>query len=266
MPARSAADESIYDLIPAPPASTRKAALYHSRHPYSTPPTASTFGASIATATLITNSGGDYSNPAKVHAHIKAFAEFGPKALHTADPAGFMDAHSKHPALPSPTKAPYTDRRKPPLDTAAIPLTSKSARNFIAENTSKAVASSPPTPAPTAPPRYRLKAEYGQVPAYLSEVRAAVAEEKEMVERLVQPPAVSRAELLGEEERRELVQGLKGRWEELMRDYQVLTHMSSHTLSMGNLKRKEELERKLSDTEKAIKKIDDKPFVLIAQQ
>ena len=264
MPARAAAEESIFDLIPAPPSSTRKVPLYHSRHPHSTPPTASTFGASIATATLITNSGGDYSNPAKVHQHIKAFAQFGPKTSHTANPTSFISAHSQHPPLPSPSRAPYTDRRKPALDTQPIPLTSKPSRNFIAENTSKAVASQPPVQG-EGEVRYVTKAEYGRVPGYLEEVKAAVGEEKEMVERMLRPQVQARAEMLGEEERVELVTGLKGRWECLMRDYQVLTHMSSHTLSMGNLKRKEELERKLSDTEKAIKKLD-KTFVLITQQ
>ena len=264
MPARAPElEESIYNLIPAPASTAAKAALYHSKHPYSTPPTASTFGASIATATLVTNSGGEYSNPAKVHAHIKPFAEFGPKQLHTSDPAAFTSAHT-HPALPAPGAHAYTDRRKPPVDTAALPLKSRPTRNFIGENTSKAVSSSPPPPPAASPPRYALKPDYGQVPAYLAEVKTAVAEEKELIASLTSPAPVSRAELLKEDERVALLHGLKVRWEALMKDYQVLTHMSSHTLSMGNLKRKEELERRLNDTEKAIKKID-KHFVLIAQ-
>ena len=76
---------------------------------------------------------------------------------------------------------------------------------------------------------------------------------------------VRSGQLLSDDEKSERWwQGLKQRWEELMGQYQVLTHMTSNTLSMGSLKRKEELERKLSDTEKAIKKID-KPYVLIVQ-
>ena len=141
-------------------------------------------------------------------------------------------------------------------------------RNFIAENTSRAVQSSPTSATATAttlaPLSYRTKADYGQVPAYLETVKAAVAEEKEMVAALTQPAVSARGQLLSDDERTEVVGGLKQRWEELMGQYQVLTHMTSNTLSMGNLKRKEELERKLADVEKAIRKMD-KQHVMVLQ-
>jgi hypothetical protein len=269
-------DESIYNLLPAAAPASSKAALYRSRHPHSTPPTASTFGASIATACLVTNSGGDYDCPAKVHRHVRDFAQFGPKQPHSAEPAAFVAAHT-HPELPTPERYAYTDRRKPALDTtaglsASLPSSfsssssSSSQRNFIAENTSRAVALTPPA-APEGPRRYRLKEDYGRVPEYLETVKAAVAEEKEMIASAVRPDADRQqgGQLLADAERCSLLDGLKRRWEELMSQYQVLTHMTSNTLSMGNLKRKEELERKITEVEKAIKKLD-KTFVVIMQQ
>ena len=79
MPVR-VAEESIYNLLPASTsASTAAAPLYQSKHPHSTPPTASTFGASIATASAVTNCGGNYHSPALTHEFKKDFAQFGPK-------------------------------------------------------------------------------------------------------------------------------------------------------------------------------------------
>ena len=267
MPAR-AAEESIYNLLPT---STSTSAvptpLYHSKHPHSTPPTASTFGASIATAAVVTNCGGDYHSPALTHQFKKEYAQFGPKESARPNPTDFQSAHT-HTELTAVQRYEYDGRRKAPLDTKGVARGDRRERNFIAENTTKAVKSTPNTAASTtsslAPFNYRTKPEYGQVPAYLDTVKAAVEEEKEMIASLTQLAVSARGQLLSEVERVEVVTGLKQRWEELMAQYQVLTHMTSNTLSMGNLKRKEELERKLSEVEKAIRKMD-KQHVMVLQ-
>ena len=265
MPAR-AADESIYNLLPASTSASAAATpLYHSKHPHSTPPTASTFGASIATATAVTNCGGNYLSPALTHQYKKEFAQFGPKDSVRPVPVDFLSAHT-HSELPEAGRYAYDVRRKAPLNTKGVARADRKERNFIAENTTKAVQSAPNTATSTslAPMSYRMKSDYGQVPAYLETVKAAVEEEKEMIASMTQPAVSARGQLLSDEERGQVVGGLKQRWEELMGQYQVLTHMTSNTLSMGNLKRKEELERKLSEVEKAIKKMD-KQHVMVLQ-
>ena len=265
MPVR-AADESIYNLLPASTSASATASpLYQSKHPHSTPPTASTFGASIATATVVTNCGGNYHSPALTHDFKKQYAQFGPKDSARPVPADFQAAHT-HSTLRDVQKYEYEGRRKAALDTKGQAKHDRKERNFIAENTTKAVNSAPntATAASLGPFSYRTKPDYGQVPAYLDTVKAAVEEEKEMIASLTQPAVSARGQLLSESERVGVLTGLKQRWEELMGQYQVLTHMTSNTLSMGNLKRKEELERKLSDVEKAIRKMD-KQHVMVLQ-
>lgn len=251
--------------------------LYRSAHPHSTPPTASTFGASIATTVPVTNVGGEYDTPAKVHPFVKDFAEFGPKSAAKPDPLGFVAAHSGEKAKLA-GKAEKTQhqkvQRKPSLDTRlkdagslSLSSSSPSSRNFIAENTTRAVNMKAKRP-DSKEMDYLQKDDFGKVPTYLNEVKEQVE-----TERIAVQQAYARANgqhnattlsVLKPEDQQGLLLKLKVRWEETMKNYQLLTHMNANNLTIGNLKRKEQLEQQLQEIELAIAKIDH-AVVLIRQ-
>jgi len=64
------------------------------------PPTASTFGASLAAQSLVTNLAGDYESMPRAHREKSATGILGPKVEHYSDPTSFIKKGQQHPPLP----------------------------------------------------------------------------------------------------------------------------------------------------------------------
>jgi len=166
----------------------------------------------------------------------------------------------------------YSDRRKSPLlvtpeTRSEVSSRSGSAkqRNFIAENTMRAV-----TMKPTARPikesdiDYTKKPDYGRVPNYLDGVKEEIAREKEYIQQLMEQQRARRQQQqhghqpqmrqLSEEERLEMIDNLKAKWNEVNREYQKTTHIVNLD-TRGKIRRKEEYEQQLAQLEKSIEKL-----------
>mmetsp|Transcript_11591 Transcript_11591/g.24457 ORF Transcript_11591/g.24457 Transcript_11591/m.24457 type:complete len:261 (-) Transcript_11591:106-888(-) len=101
--------------------------------------------------------------------------------------------------------------------------------------------------------------EYGKPPSYLQEVNAAIAREKEIVERYVAEQCgyltkEESDELMDETERSELIKKLKQKWDEVNSVYQKYCHKSVLD-TPGEIKRKATQEAELAKLEEYIEKL-----------
>lgn len=87
----------------------------------------------------------------------------------------------------------------------------KTMRNYITSNALEAIRSEPKK-RKSDEPRYTEREEYGKVPAYLADVKAAIENEKKLVEMYV---AEQNGGLMDEGERRDLISKLKKRWDDV---------------------------------------------------
>lgn len=115
---------------------------------------------------------------------------------------------------------------------------------------------------------YMKKEDFGKVPAYLSQVKEEIERENQMIERYVkeQMGEVEEApevyEEFSEEERLNLVNALKAKWDAVNAKYQKITHLVKLDTT-GQLRRKETLEAQLTKLENDIMKLDRAGPVLI---
>lgn len=229
-----AEEESIYKLIPPEVAPEERQERYHSKHDPSGGLAGSTF-----------------------RIPVKSGALMGPRAGDT--PPRKSSAGSASPA----TKFTYTDRRKAPVAKRgeAPPKPEPTQRDFVRENKSSIADVRKPVRAE--PIDYTKKAEYGQVPSYLDEVKREVEREKEQVRRLVEEEEQSelmkkpQMRQLPEDERQQLLAALKAKWDEVNRGYQSMTHMTQLD-TLSKIHRKEEYESTLSQLEKSMEKLSKK--------
>lgn len=98
----------------------------------------------------------------------------------------------------------------------------------------------------------RLHDEYGKVPAYLSSVKAAMEEEKALVEMYVAeqygPPKAEETQEMDNAERIELINKLKQRWDDVNFVYQKYCHKALLDTA-GEIKRKASQEAELKQLE-----------------
>lgn len=158
---------------------------------------------------------------------------------------------------------------KPPIpdktDRPVIGITTN--KNFVTANAVEAILMEPRQPKP-GEPNYLLKEDYGRVPEYLKLVKEEVRRENEMIDRYVRErmgevdevPEVF--ERMTEEERLDLLDGLKDKWDAVNRKYQKITHHVSLD-TLGELHRKESMEALLKKIEGYIDKLERASSVLI---
>ena len=83
-------EESIYNLLPAPIATSQKSEMYRSKYPHDTPPTGSTFGKATATTVKTANLAGEYETKEGTHRFVLEGATMGSKREHYSDPTTFQ--------------------------------------------------------------------------------------------------------------------------------------------------------------------------------
>ena len=158
-------------------------------------------------------------------------------------------------------KAPIPDKTDRPV----IGITTN--KNFVTANAVEAILMEPRQPKP-GEPNYLLKEDYGKVPDYLALVKEEVRRENEMIDRYVrermgdieESPEVF--ERMTEDERMDLLDGLKDKWDFVNRKYQKITHHVSLD-TLGELHHKESLEAQLKKIEGFIDKLERASAVLI---
>ncbi len=229
-------EESVFGLIPPEPVKVVKAPLYVSKHP-------------------------------KIVVNKQASATFG-KLENKPHPTQFLKKYEK--TQSPPVKAPeelrafhHYDHVKP-----AVPPRSEkpvmglvSHKNFITANAVDNILAVPKKISHEKPD-FVHKPDYGKVPQYLHRVKAQVDEEYRMIRAMQEVPdeTSSQLKVLGEQERQEILNGLKANWERINKEYQTLGFALD---SVSKKKKKEEYERMLEQIEKDIAKLH-KSFVIIA--
>lgn len=108
---------------------------------------------------------------------------------------------------------------------------------------------------------FMKRQDYGKIPDYLSKVKDVVSRERKLVEECVKennegdgtnsnPDYV----LMDEEERQNLIDNLKSKWDQVNSKYQKLCHRVTNN-SLGDIKRKEAQEAELQQLEDDIEKL-----------
>merc|ERR1712091_752973 len=226
-------EESIYCLIPPVIEPPPKPPLYRSKYPGSVP------------------------------ANKKASATMGPLKVAPPEPTKYLKAYTREDnKLPEPRKFEYNDvkTRKTGVPTREEKpvmglVTSK---NFITCNAVENILAVPKK-TDVRQVSYMNKKGYGKVPAYLEKVKGEIQDEynyimqmQEAQEEADQDGNFGRTRMISENERVEMLNGLKTNWDRINKAYQTL----SFTLDTPAKKqRKEEFEAQLEQIERDIEKL-----------
>ncbi|KAL8272174.1 hypothetical protein Esti_003902 [Eimeria stiedai] len=264
-------DENILGLLPPKEKPVEALPLRKSIHDGLCPPSYSTFNLRGTSTPGVRNVGGNRTPPSKSNqAYFKSAAMMGPPpGTVKAAPKEYLMKQSKAKKIESLQQlrqskphALETSRCKDKIK-ADIPKKSrtpifglKSDMNFVKYNAIINILSRPPAVKPQE--NFLKRKGYGQVPKYLSKVKAQIQSEYDFITSLKtnakNSPEESRPTILPGEERLRLLEALKARWEALNHDYQAMT-FKSKTATLGEARRKEYLEDQLSMLEPLMEKL-----------
>lgn len=116
---------------------------------------------------------------------------------------------------------------------------------------------------------YLEKEDYGKIPEYLGHVKEEVRRENDMIDKYVKEQMgytekeAARYEEMSNDEREDLIVALKTKWDAVNAKYQKITHLVRLD-TIGQLKRKEQMEAELRQLEVDIDKLTRNGPVLIA--
>jgi len=266
--------ESIYNIIPPKEIRQEKPPMYRSKHNAEVPPTASTFGQAGTSHPLSTNVAGGARN--KVVADKVSRTLGKQPGSHKPDPSGFMKTGTRNEKVKTLTQVKMENpellqpsqlrtRLKPGvprLDEAPV-LNLVTSKNFVVANAVETILAAPKKVSQGAKD-YLNKEDYGKVPKYLKHIKSDIDAEYNYIASLQQAeeeacrPAVQD---MAEEERIDLIEGLKSRWEQVNTEYQAGTHITKLD-TIGKIKRKEKYEAELSQIEKDIEKLNRRNIVV----
>ena len=146
-------------------------------------------------------------------------------------------------------KPPVPSRHDKPL------LGLKTDKNYVTCNAIEVINS---TPKQIKGEEIRLHDEFGKVPTYLTSVKAAIEQEKQIVEKYVAeqygPVEVEDSQVMDETERCELINRLKQRWDDVNSVYQKHCHKVLLD-TPGEIKRKTSQEAELKQLEEDIERL-----------
>lgn len=138
-------------------------------------------------------------------------------------------------------------------------------KNYIVANAVENILAAPKVPE-NKDKDFLKKKTYGKVPTYLTKIKKEIDDEYQLVQDLHKEEQQNQDQqkfLLPEEERQELIDGLKKKWEVVHREYQTITH--SHIDSHGLKRKKEGCEAQLAQIEKDIEKLQ-KNYIFVDTQ
>jgi len=257
-------EESIYNLIPKEILTPPKQKLYRSRFYHSIPPTGSTFVHHTTSVPKVSNLGGGHDEFIGGHAYKSAGASFGkPRGQVKPDTKNYTKkgtgkmGSSYLPAINSAFR--YSDDNRkaalPKRDEKPI-MGLKTSKNYVLANKVENMLAQPRVI--EEPVDWVKKKEYGAVPRYLERIKEQTQREYEHLRALQQQEQEqqdSEKFVLSEEELQELREGLKAKWFEVNKKYQLLTHKATLD-TIGQRRRKEDCEKELNQLEKDLEKLN----------
>eukprot|EP00163_Fabomonas_tropica_P005351 TRINITY_DN14863_c0_g1_i1.p1 TRINITY_DN14863_c0_g1~~TRINITY_DN14863_c0_g1_i1.p1 ORF type:complete len:248 (+),score=85.85 TRINITY_DN14863_c0_g1_i1:421-1164(+) len=244
--------ESIYDLIPPPPRRVHKDPLHKSKFK----------GQDTLNQTI--------STMPKVK---KQMGTMGPPKVPVKNTKNFLKKHEKDMVLPDPE--PFVRKgvvaRKP-----AVPKRSerplmgvKTEKNFVTANAVDAILSVP-SKRPQEEFNFTKKKDFGKKPAYLDKVKNEVEAERQYIEeweRMQQEQDYQemtpggQVAMLSEEERQELLAGMKANWQKINLAYQTLSFSLD---TPAKRIKKERYEAEMAQLEQDIARLS-KQYVFVQQ-
>lgn len=280
--------ESIYNLIEKPQQDVPKQPMYRSKYDPKAPLTGSTLGLHGTTVTV----GKGINDLKRVsertkHAYYQSLISFSQilylnQLFHTRktcvvtstfgpspekpDPSKFLRKGSRIASQPPPSNKRFkrkVSEEKPPVpsrdDKPVMGL--RTCKNFIVANATEAICMEPRNVEQTQA-SFIEKEDYGQVPKYLFRVKDEIEREKEIIQNCVRENARREGELvdepmyevLDENERHELINALKAKWDHVNSKYQKICHRVMLD-SLGELRRKESQEAELQQLEDDIERL-----------
>jgi len=266
-------EESIYNIVPPPPLVKEKALKHVSKHDPELPPTASTFNTKGSTVGAISNISGE---AAAKSVPDKAGRNFGkPPGACAPDPRKRMQAsqankvatlaevRKNNPDLLQPSQLKPKVRPDVPKKGDAPVMNLVSSKNFIAANAVEIILAAPKKGSDGARD-YLSKQDFGKTPKYLNKVKADIDDEKAYIQNLMlqQEEEESRkVRPMSEDERQSLITGLKTNWEAVNKEYQAMAHLTKLD-TVGKIRRKEQMESKLTQIEKDIERLSKKNIII----
>tara|TARA_Y100000780_G_C13580325_1_gene376468 strand:+ start:125 stop:607 length:483 start_codon:yes stop_codon:yes gene_type:complete len=147
-----------------------------------------------------------------------------------------------------------------------------SSKNFVVANAVENILAAPPEP--EVAPDYLHKEDFGRVPEYLEEVKREVEAERDMARAEFEHAAMVRAageplmRELGDDEREELLDALKAKWDVVNARYQKMTHLkiSTHNSSLGQIRNKEQCEAQMDELERDIARLSVKGPIYVVDE
>lgn len=127
-------------------------------------------------------------------------------------------------------------------------------RDYVTSNAIEQILADP-RKVESLPKNYLEKPDFGKIPAYLRRIKRDIEKENALALRLkAEEEAARRAKqrALSDEERTELTEGLRRRWNSLNAEYQKMTHMTALD-TIGKVQRKEHFEKELDQVERDLK-------------
>ena len=259
-------EESIYNLIPPPEYKPPKGKLHKSKYDPKTVPTGSTFCLKTTSKPNVGNLNGDVVPQGSNHLHMAGTALWGKKKgeykpnpkTFTRKKEGTMRATANKPAATEHKKREQHKASVPKKDEKPI-MGLTSDKNFIVANAVENILAAPKVKENNQRD-YTKKKEYGKTPKYLQKIKNEIDQEYEMVRemQMEEDQQMDRDKyLLPDEERAELIDALKKKWDVVHKSYQEITHISKVD-SVGLKRKKEKCEEDLKQIEKDIEKLSKK--------
>jgi len=268
--------ESIYQIIPPKVVEQSKPPMHKSRHSGTVPPTASTFHNKGTTHPGTSNLSGDHqakpvsdqtgrtmgSVPGAARNHPGQFMKRGQK---TEKVATLAEVKQSQPHLLKPSNV--APRHKPAVPRAdERPVCNLvTSKNFIVANAVETILAAPKKVS-DGTKDFLKKEDYGKVPKYLQHIKRDIEDEHSYIQEMMQQQEDlnrSRVKGMDENERVNLIEGLKAKWEQVNTEYQATTHLTVLDTT-GKVKRKEKYEAELSQIEKDIEKLNRKNIMVDA--
>lgn len=267
--------ETIYNIIPPKVMEQEKQPMYKSKHSGTIPPTASTFHNKGTTHPGTSNLSGQTQGKPVADTSGRTMGKV-PGASRN-DPNDYMTGGAKtekvatlaevrrtapHKLKPS-NVAPRQKPAVPRHDDHSPPHNLVSSKNFIVSNAVEVILAQPKKTTSGAKD-YLNKEDYGKTPKYLTHIKKDMEDEFQYIKSLQeqqQEMQRSRVKPMEEEERLQLIEGLKSRWEKVNTDYQAMTHLTTLD-TVGKIKKKEKYEAELSQIEKDIERLNKRNIVV----
>lgn len=268
--------ESIYQIIPPKPVPLIKPPMHKSKHSSVVPPTASTFHSRGTTHPICSNLEG--LCPEKPVGDLSARTMGSVPGSARNHPDSYLKKSARREKVPTlaEVKRVQPDLLKPTSLSARLrPAVPKSderpihnlvtSKNFVVANAVEAILAAPRKVSDGAKD-FLNKEDYGKTPKYLAHINQDIQDEFNYIRELQQQREDRTKSLvspMGEQERLQLIDGLKSKWEHANTAYQATTHLTKLD-TVGKIKRKERYEAELTQIEKDIEKLNRKNILVDA--